>query len=75
MDLSHIMRFEVESFLNEVPMGTKVVLFNQERITQEEALEIVQADGCSPYVLSISMRQWEGLFNNRPPEDLANGSA
>lgn len=64
VDLSHVMLLEVEEDYGpfQVP---KVVLYNENHVTQEEALRIVRAGEYHPSVLTLPKRQWETLFLNR----------
>lgn len=63
MDTSHIMLLEVD-----IDMGAlhteKVVLFNAQKISEADALRAVQMNEQNEYVLSMSRKQWIGLFCN-----------
>lgn len=60
-DLSHIMMFEIEEDYGPLQFS-KVVLFNENRITQEEALRLVRAGEYNDNVLVIPEKQFISLF-------------
>ena len=64
MDFSHIMLFEVDEDYGSFQIS-KVVLFNKNHLTQEEALRIVKVGEYHPSVLTLPKRQWASLFLNR----------
>lgn len=61
--LSHIMLFEVTHQIGPYEME-KVVLFNINKITQEEALRCVKAGEYNDNVLCIPKTQWISLFRD-----------
>ena len=62
-DLSHVMMLEVEHHIGPYRME-EVVLFNSNRISEEEAYQLVQAGEYNDNVLCIPKKQWISLFNN-----------
>ena len=60
-DLSHIKIFEIEEDYGPLQFS-KVVLFNENRITQEEAMRLVQAGEYNDNVLVIPEKQFIFLF-------------
>ena len=63
MDLSHVMMFEFEEVCG--PHRTpKVVLFNQNKISQDEALRFVDAGEYNENVVVLEKRQWIALFRD-----------
>lgn len=71
VDLSHISLIEfVESYAYiEIP---KVALFNNNHLSQEEAIQITKSGEYHPSVLTLPRQQWLSLFLNttetRPTE-------
>ena len=63
-NLSHIMLLEVEEDYKTFRLP-KVVLFNENHMTQEEALRIVKSGEYHHSVISMPKRQWESLFLNQ----------
>lgn len=62
--LSHVMLLDVEEDYGPLKIP-KVVLFNENHVSQEEALRIVKAGEYHPSVLILPKSQWESLFLNR----------
>lgn len=62
-DLSHIMMFEVEEDYGSFQLP-KIVLFNENRITQEDAMRLVRAGEYNDNVLVLPKKQWLSLFCN-----------
>lgn len=65
--LSHVMMIEIEEGFGPVQMP-KVVLYNENHLTEEEALGVVRAGEYHPSVLVIPASQWSSLFLNRKEE-------
>lgn len=61
---SHVSLMEIEENYGPFQLQ-KVALFNNNHVTQEEALRFVQMGEYHPSILVISQRQWETLFLNR----------
>lgn len=64
VDLSHIMLLETDEDYGPFQMP-KVVLYNENHVTQEEALRIVKAGEYNSSVLVLPKCQWDTLFLNR----------
>lgn len=64
VDLSHINLIELEEDYRSIQIS-KVVLFNSNLITQEEALRVVKSGEQSPFVLVMYKSQWEAIFLNK----------
>ena len=62
--LPHLMLLDVEEDYGAFQMP-KVILYNENHVTQEEALRIARAGEYHPSVLTLPKRQWESLFLNR----------
>lgn len=65
MNLSHIMLLEIEEDYGSFQVP-KVILFNEKKVSQEDALRLVQAGEYSDNVLCIPKSQWFSLFLNEP---------
>lgn len=63
VDLSHLMLLDIDEDYGSV-RASKVVLFNENRVTQEEAIRVVRAGEYNDNVLIIPKRQWISLFLN-----------
>lgn len=63
MDLSHIMLLEVVETVGPYS-SEKVILFNQNKVTEKEALHAVKADEYNENVLVMTKRQWISLFRD-----------
>lgn len=63
VDLSHVVLLEVDEDYRSFRMS-KVVLFNENQVTQEEAIRVVRAGEYNDNVLIIPKRQWTSLFLN-----------
>lgn len=63
-DLSHISLMEIEEDYKSFQIQ-KVVLFNNNRVTEEEALRILKSGEYHPSVIALPKLQWEQLFLNR----------
>ena len=61
--LSHIARFEVAKHVGSYQVD-KVVLFNQNHVSEEEALCLVKAGGHNDHVLALPKTQWVALFKD-----------
>lgn len=61
VDLSHMMLLEVDENYGSFQIP-KVVLYNENHVTQEEALYQVCAGEYHPSVLTLPKRQWASLF-------------
>lgn len=61
--LSHIMLMELEEFIG-FHGFEKVMLFNKEKVTEEEALCLVKAGEYNENILVLSRKQWFSLFKN-----------
>lgn len=61
--LSHVMLLEIEEDYRSFQLP-KVVLFNQNHVTQEETLRIVKAGEYNDNVLVIPTKQYVSLFRN-----------
>lgn len=64
VDLSHLMLLEVDEDYGSFQVP-KVILYNENHVTQEESLRIARAGEYHPSVLVLPKRQWESLFLNR----------
>ena len=65
-DLSHVKMVEgVEEMCGPFLMDVYNILFNENKISLEEAMRLVAAGIYSPYVLKIPQTQYEGLFKDR----------
>ena len=63
MDLNHIMMVEdIYKDYGPTTLGPYVLLFNQNRISREEALRLLEADEHSPYMMLLPTSQFHGLF-------------
>lgn len=63
MDLSHIMLIEFEEQIG--PYRTEqILLYNENRISEAEALRLARAGEYNENVLIISKRQWIALFRD-----------
>ena len=68
MDLSHIMMIEdIYQEYGPTKFGPYVLLFNQNRISREEAIRVLESGEYSPYVLLIPQTQMNGLFRDIEP--------
>lgn len=66
-DLTHIKKIEpIPKYCGPVFMGNYTLLYNEERISMEDAIRVMRADEFSPYVLVIPKLQMDGLFRNLP---------
>lgn len=65
--MSHIKAFEIEKDLGFCRIR-KVVLFNQKKISEDEALRHVQAEEYNDNVVVLENRQWVSLFLNKECE-------
>ena len=63
MDLSHIKMFECVEELGPYQMP-KVVLFNNNKLTADEAFRCVQAGEYNDNIVVLEKRQWIALFKN-----------
>lgn len=64
VDLSHVMLLEVDEDYGSFQIP-KVILYNENHVTQEEALQIARAGEYHPSVLTLPKRQWASLFLNQ----------
>lgn len=64
IDLSHVMLLEVDENYGSFQIP-KVVLYNENHVTREEALYQARAGEYHPSVFTLPKRQWEYLFLNR----------
>lgn len=64
MNLSHIMLLEIEEDYGSFRIP-KVILFNRNKVSQEEALRLVRAGEYNDNVLCIPESQWRSLFQDK----------
>lgn len=64
MDLSHIMKLDVERKVGPYIVPA-VMLFNENNITAAEAVASLKAGEYNENVLIISRKKWNSLFMNR----------
>lgn len=62
--LQHIMRIPDIEHINGPYIEKTTLLFNQEKLTEDEAYGLLRRGECSPYALELPERQWRGLFRN-----------
>lgn len=63
MGLNHVMRIEFEEQTGPF-REEKVLLYNENRITEAEALRVARADEYNENVLIIPKQQWISLFRD-----------
>ena len=63
VDLSHLALLDIEEDYRSFRIP-KIVLFNENQVTQEEALRVVRAGEYNENVLVVPKRQWVSLFLN-----------
>lgn len=63
MDTSHITMFECVEELGPYQMP-KVVLFNKNKLTADEAFRFVRAGEYNDNIVVLEKRQWVALFKN-----------
>ena len=63
VDLSHLALLDIEEDYRSFRIP-KIVLFNENQVTQEEALRVVRAGEYNDNVLVVPKRQWVSLFLN-----------
>ncbi len=73
--LENVARIDYDGF-----DGARTIVFNRNRITEAEAIRMVNAGEYCPYLLDIPTKQFEGLFQDKdvnwtPPEWMKEGSA
>lgn len=66
-EMSHVGVLEIEERYGRALTIEKVVLFNQKKLSEEEAMKVVRAGEYSPYVLMMPKAQYLGLFCNQEP--------
>lgn len=70
--MEHISIIEIEEKYGQSLTIEKVVLFNNHRLTQDEAMRIVRSSAYSPYVIVLSKKQYMGLFLDKEPPAESN---
>lgn len=66
LDLSHISAIhDIPHFIGGVYEVKECLLFNDEKISEDDAIAGMKAERYSPYALVITEDQWKGLFKNQ----------
>ena len=63
-DLSHVALIEYKEHIGPYVID-KVILYNENNVTEAEALRIVKADEYNDNVLCMPKKQWLALFKNQ----------
>lgn len=65
-DMDHVMAVrDITESYGQVTLGPYILLYNENFVSQEEAIRIYKAGRTSPYVLLLPQKQFDGLFLNK----------
>ena len=73
--LRHVTAVDYTSQLGDKKIMERTFLYNNTRITQEQALEVLRSGGSSPYIIDMSRVEFMGVFQESGENPPSGGGA